>query len=441
MTDPATTPDLHRDVPAVPAEAASSLLVAPGGPLAGEVAIGGAKNSALKIMAATLLAPGTYRLSNVPRIADVEWMTELLAAIGSMVERLDDGTLRLTTQEVVDCAPPDHLVTRMRASTALIGPLLSRCGEVKMAMPGGDDFGQRPVNLHVESLQKMGADVVIEHGAIVARAQRLRGASIAFDYPSVGATETVLLAAATADGETVIDNAAREPEIADLAAFLNRMGARVIGAGSPTIWIRGVAQLGPASHAVVADRVEAATFVCALGAAGGEALLLGARDDHLTQLIRVAGRARVRCAPDSAGLWVQAPIRGAARLAATSVATLPYPGIATDCLPLLIAMLCTADGVSYATENIYTGRFRYITELARLGADIAVDGHHLVVRGVSHLRAGTVTAHDIRAGAAMVIGALAADGPCTVVDAHHIDRGYEQFDAKLSALGVDVRRV
>lgn len=418
--------------------AASTLVVEARGPLSGSIPIGGAKNSALKLMAATLLAPGRHRLTNVPRIADVEWMADVLVALGSTIDWTGPDALEIDTTEELDTEPPVALVGRMRASTALIGPLLARRGEARIALPGGDDFGLRPVNLHFDGLRAMGATVDITDDTIVAKVDRLRGARVRFDYPTVGATETILLAAATADGETVIENAAREPEIADLAAFLNRMGARVLGAGSPTISIRGVEALGTATHEVVSDRVEAATFVCMVGAAGGEVLLVGARDDHLSQLIRVAGRARVRCAPDSAGLWVFA--EPTARLVPTNVATLPYPGIATDYLPMLVAMLSVADGVSYATENIFTGRFRYVAELARLGADITVDGHHMVIRGVPRLQSGIVAAHDIRAGAAMIVAAMAADGPCEITAAHHIDRGYAGIDAKLSALGVDVSR-
>ena len=417
---------------------ASTLVVEARGPLEGSVRIGGAKNSALKLMAASLLSPGRHRLTNVPRIADVEWMADVLVALGSRIDWIGPDALEIDTAEELNSEPPVELVGRMRASTALLGPLLSRCGEARIALPGGDDFGLRPVNLHFDGLRAMGATIDVLDDTIVAKVDRLHGAEVRFDYPTVGATETMLLAAAMAEGETVIENAAREPEIADLAAFLNRMGAQVLGAGSPTIWVSGVESLGTATHEVVADRVEAATFVCLVGAAGGEVLLSGARDDHLAQLIRVAGRAKVRCAPDSAGLWVFA--EPASRLSPTNVATLPYPGIATDYLPMLVAMLTTADGVSYATENIFTGRFRYVAELAGLGADIAVDGHHMIIRGVPELRSGTVVAHDIRAGAAMIVAAMAADGPCEITAAHHIDRGYAGIDAKLSALGVDVAR-
>lgn len=283
-----------------PAASASTLVVEASGPLSGSVRIGGAKNSALKLMAATLLAPGRHRLTNVPRIADVEWMADVLVALGSGIAWTGADALEIDTADELNSEPPVALVSRMRASTALLGPLLSRCGEARIALPGGDDFGLRPVNLHFDGLRAMGATIDVTDDTIVAKVDRLHGAEVRFDYPTVGATETILLAAAMADGDTIIENAAREPEIADLAAFLNRMGAQVLGAGSPTIWISGVETLDSATHEVVADRVEAATFVCLVGAAGGEVLLVGARDDHLAQLIRVAGRARVRCAPDSA---------------------------------------------------------------------------------------------------------------------------------------------
>lgn len=411
------------------------IVIDPIGPLHGEVRISGAKNSALKLMAATVVAPGRHVLRNVPRISDVEWMAEVLRSLGVEVAWEGDGLVLDTSGDLLARAPVE-LVERMRASTALLGPLLSRCGEAHMALPGGDDFGGRPIDLHLQSLESLGASFDIADGLVVGHAARLRGTSVDLEFPSVGATENLMLAAVRAEGRTVIDNAAREPEIADLASFLNRMGAKVLGAGSPTITIEGVEELRPVEHPVVADRIEAATYLCALGAAGGEIRLLGARDDHMTTLIRQLGLIGVRVAPDRDGLWAmrREPMR------ATSVATLPYPGLPTDVLPMMVALLSVAEGTSYATENLFSGRFRYVAELERMGARIEVDGHHMVIEGVPQLIGAQVTAPDIRAGAALVVAALAADGQTTIDQAGHLDRGYDDLDGKLSALGVKVGR-
>jgi UDP-N-acetylglucosamine 1-carboxyvinyltransferase len=385
-------------------------------------------------MAATVLAPGTYTLSNVPRISDVEWMGDVLRAIGLDVELTDGGRLIVESGDDITPEAPDDLVERMRASTALIGPLLARCGEARVAMPGGDDFGVRPIDFHLGGLEALGATFELSHGTIVGHADRLIGSRVVLEYPSVGATESVLLAAVLAEGKTIIDNAAREPEIADLAAFLNRMGAKVIGAGSPTIEIEGVAELHPADHEVIPDRLEAATFLAAVGAAGGEVVVEGARHDHMSQLVRKFGEMGLRISPDSDGLWVMSKERPRP----ISVATLPYPGVATDYLPLLMPLLAIADGTSFATENLFGGRFRYLGELARMGARLDVDGHHVVVDGVEWLSGASVRALDVRAGAGMVIAGLRAEGETTVRDSEHIDRGYENLAGRLSSLGADV---
>jgi len=415
----------------------SHLLVRRSGELSGQIPIEGAKNSVLKLMAATVLAPGVYVMRNVPRISDVDWMGEVLTAIGSSVRWIDDSTLEVTSGETLAPEAPYELVEKMRASTALLGPLLARCGEAHIAMPGGDDFGSRPINLHLDGLEALGATFELLHGTIHGRVDRLVGGRVVLEYPSNGATENLLLAATLADGETTIDNAAREPEIADLAAFLNRMGARVLGAGSSTITVEGVKELHPVDHEVVPDRIEAATYLACVATAGGEVTLVGARDDHMSSIIRKVGDMGVRVSPDSAGLWVMHH----GRLTATDLSTLPYPGIATDVLPLFVAALATADGTSFATENLYGGRFRYAGELARMGADISVDGHHMVIDGVELLSGAKVRATDIRAGAALVVAALRAEGETEIYDAHHIDRGYHRLAEKLSAVGADVTRV
>ena len=415
----------------------SRLLVRPGDPFRGEVTISGAKNSALKLMAASVLAEGRYVLRNVPDIADVGIMGRLLEAMGMTVRRREDAALEIVRGSDVIAEAPYELVERMRASTAVLGPLLAAVGQARVALPGGDDFGSRPIDMHLASLEALGATFELSHGMIEGRADRLVGCEVVLEYPSVGATENLLMAGATAQGTTTVRNAAREPEIADLAAFLNRMGARVLGAGSPTIVIEGVEELRAVEHTVVPDRVEAATFLAALATAGGEVTLKGARADHLDLLIEKMGRMGLRISPEADGIWAMS----SGRPRPIDVATLPYPGIATDYLPMLVAVMCLADGTSYATENVFAGRFRYVGELARMGAQIRVEGHHLVVDGAERLSGAPVRAVDIRAGAAMVIAALAADGETAIHDAGHIDRGYERFVDKMQALGADITRL
>lgn len=406
------------------------------GHLSGSVKIGGAKNSVLKLMAATALAEGRFVLRNVPAIADVECMSDLLASMGMTVTRT--GAHELTIDRPAEIVPeaPYELVERMRASIVVLGPLLARVGRARVAMPGGDDFGPRPIDMHLKGLEQLGASFEFAHGFIEARADTLTGARILLEFPSMGATENALMAAVLAKGTTVIDNAAREPEIADLASFLNRMGAHVLGAGSSTIVVEGVETLSAVDHTVIPDRIEAATFLAALGVAGGEITIEGARPDHMDMLIDKLGEMGMRISPTADGLWAMAP----GRLHSTDVATLPYPGIATDYKPLFVVLLALADGVGIVTENIFSGRFRYVDELVRMGADMRTDAHHVVVRGVEQLSGAPVRAPDIRAGAALVIAGLRADGETVVHGAEHVGRGYEGFVEKLAALGADVRR-
>ena len=413
-----------------------AIVVRPSGPLTGSVPIAGAKNSVLKLMAAALMAPGTHELTNVPDITDVGAMVALVESMGCLVQRRDDR-LTLDVPEHIEPVAPYELVEQFRASIVVLGPLLGRCGRAQVAMPGGDDFGPRPIDMHLAGLEQLGAEFRSEHGYISGQAEHLVGATILLEFPSVGATENLLMASVLAKGVTVIENAAREPEIADLAAFLGRMGASITGAGTSTITVEGVDELSAVEHRVIPDRIEAATFLAALGIAGGEITLEGARADHMDMLIQKLGDMGVRISPDAQGLWA---FRGD-RLKATDVSTLPYPGLATDYKPFLVAMLCLADGVSIVTENLFSGRFRYVDELKRLSADIRTEGHHAVVRGVERLSGAPVKAHDIRAGAALVVAALAAEGETVIADAHHIDRGYDDLVGKLSALGADVERV
>tara|TARA_B100000686_G_scaffold317082_1_gene365536 strand:+ start:1629 stop:2882 length:1254 start_codon:yes stop_codon:yes gene_type:complete len=413
------------------------ILVRPSGPLAGDVKINGAKNSALKLMAACTLAEGTFRLNNVPDITDVRDMSDLLKSLGIIVEGNGTNTLEITNPGNLTPEAPYDLVERMRASIVVLGPLLATYGAARVALPGGDNFGPRPIDMHLRGLETLGAEFQSQHGYIEGRTEGLIGGRIVLEFPSVGATENVMMAAVRAEGETVIENAAREPEIADLASFLNRMGAKILGAGTSTILIEGVEKLVAVEHAVIPDRIEAATYLAATGIAGGEVNLIGARSDHMDMLCQKVGEMGMRISTDSNGLWVMAN----QDLNSVDLATLPYPGIATDYKPFLVAMLAVASGVGIVTENLFSGRFRYIDELVRMGADIRTEGHHAVIRGVKNLSGAPVRAHDIRAGAALVVAALKADGETEIRDPEHIDRGYEKLVENLCSLGADIQRV
>jgi UDP-N-acetylglucosamine 1-carboxyvinyltransferase len=418
----------------------SSIVVRAAGPLRGTVAIGGAKNSVLKLMAGALLAEGRYELHNVPAIADVCTMADLLGALGARVDRPAPGVLRIETPAELVPEAPYELVERIRASILVLGPLLARCGRARVSMPGGDDFGARPIDMHLAGLEALGATFELRHGYLEGRLDRLRGTTVSLPFPSVGATENIVMAAVAAVGTTVLENAAREPEIVDLCRFLSSMGARISGAGTPTVTIEGVpvGQLHPPvqPHAVVADRVEAATYVAAAGVTGGEVELLGVNPATMGMLLRKCTDMGMVVTETPLGVAVKAP----ARLHAVDVQTLPYPGVATDYKPLITAMLATAEGVGVVTENLFAGRFRYVEELVRMGADIRTDSHHAVVRGVVRLSGAPVRAHDIRAGASLVVAALAADGETVVAEAHHLDRGYEDLVGKLRGVGADIGR-
>src|SRR6202161_3205595 len=424
--------------PAAILEAVDEIVVQPNGPLRGTVSAGGAKNSALKLMAACLLAEGRTVLSNVPRISDVDTMSEVLRGIGARVERLDNGDVSVTTPAEGELVPsgPYELFERMRASVVVLGLLLARCGSVRVPLPGGDDFGDRPINFHLSGLTAMGARFESSHGEVrgMVPGGRLVGTRVVLEYPSHTATDNLLMAAVLAKGTTVIENAAKEPEVADLASMLRDMGAVVRGAGTSRIEIEGVESLRPARHAVVADRVVAATYLAAVGMAGGEVTIADARPEHMEMLLRKVEQMGVSTDMGPHGLRAGAQ----ERLLAADVATLPYPGVATDYSPLLVAMLTVSDGVGILTENLFSGRFRYVEELRRMGADIRTEGHPAVVRGVPRLSGARVRAPDIRAGVALVLAGLVADGETTVTGAHHIGRGYQDLVGDLRALGAEV---
>ena len=406
--------------------------------LSGEVLVPGAKNSVLKLMAATLLAEGEYRLTNVPDIADVATMCELLTALGMSTQRVSAHELVLVNSGGITPIAPFELVDRIRASINLLGPLLGKYGHVDIAMPGGDDFGSRPIDLHVAGLEAMGAVFDLNRDGVKATATHLHGAEITLTFPSVGATENILMAAVLADGVTIIDNAAREPEIGDLCSMLNKMGAKIAGVGTGKMTITGVMpnELHSVDHEVINDRVQAATYIAAVAVAGGDVFVRGARAEHMEMLLNRYAEMGVSITPQVDGLRVVATDR----LRAIDFSTLPYPGIATDYKPLLVGMLSVASGTGIATENLYPGRFRYVDELQKLGADIRIDGHHAVIRGVEQLVGASVNAPDIRAGAALVVAGLVASGETVINDIHHIDRGYDDLVGKLGALGALVTR-
>jgi UDP-N-acetylglucosamine 1-carboxyvinyltransferase len=421
-------------------------IVTANGPLSGTVRAGGAKNSILKLMAACLLAEGTHVLTNVPRIADVDIMAEVLGAMGVTVVRGDgpDELLVTTPADVVPEAPHE-LVEKMRASVVVLGPLLAKHGWARVSMPGGDDFGPRPIDMHLRALESMGAAFESAHGYVEGRVDstvaghpRLVGNRVVLEYPSHTGTDNVIMAATLAKGTTVIENAAREPEVRDLAEFLNSMGARITGAGTSRIEVEGVEALHPARHRVIPDRLVVATFLVAAGLAGGEVVVEDGRPEHMDMLIRKLTAAGIRITQEPEGLRAE---RGPNdRLSAVDVATLPYPGFATDYKPLLVTLLTVAEGVGIVTENLFFGRFRYVEELRRMGADVRTEGHHAVVRGVERLSGAPVRAFDVRAGAALVLAGLVADGETVITDAHHVDRGYEDLDGKLASLGAHVVR-
>jgi UDP-N-acetylglucosamine 1-carboxyvinyltransferase len=416
------------------------LRVTGGARLAGRVEVGGAKNSVLKLMAAALLATGETMIGNLPAISDVLIMHELLERLGCQVGETGDGVVdqvRITVPDQPAWEAPYELVRKIRGSICVLGPLLARTGLAKVALPGGDAIGSRPLDMHFAGLERMGADVRVEHGYVLAEAAELRGATIWLDFPSVGATENILTAAVLAKGGTVIDNAAREPEIVDLCRMLVSMGAQIDGIGSSTLEITGVDELSPTTHHAVADRIVAGTWAMAAVATRGDVTVLGPDAAHLEialdKLVRAGADVDVRA--DGFRISI------ADRPRSFDVVTLPYPGLASDLQPQAIALLSVSEGTAMITENIFEARFMFCDEIARMGADVRTDGHHAVVRGRERLSGAPVRATDIRAGAGLVIAGLVAEGITEVAEIHHIDRGYVRFDEKLRSLGADVVRV
>ena len=407
-----------------------------GTPLRGEVTISGAKNSVLKLMAASLLATGKTTITNVPDIADVDIMADLLTRLGCTVVRSQSQVSIDVPQTPAHRADYD-LVRKMRASINVLGPLVARVGEAEVALPGGDAIGSRGLDFHIKGLEALGAKAHIEHGYVVAEAPHgLTGAVIDLDFPSVGATENIMTAAVLAKGVTTIDNAAREPDLVDLGEFLISMGANIQGLGSPTITITGVSVLKPTTHATIPDRIITGTWAFAAAMTRGDITIHGARAEHLELPLEKLASAGAIVTTTADGIRVRMDVRPQA----IDVATLPYPGFPTDLLPMVIALNSIADGHSLVTENVFESRFMFVNELSRLGAQISVDGHHASIEGVPELSGAPVEAHDIRAGAGLILAALVSDGESTIDQAFHVDRGYPNFAEQLQSLGAKVTR-
>lgn len=410
-----------------------------GARLLGAVAVGGAKNSALKLMALALLAEGQTVISNVPEILDVDIMVELLTRLGCTVEH-DFETRRVSIDvPAVPLHRADYdLVRKMRASINVLGPLVARCGQAEVALPGGDAIGSRGLDFHVDGLKRLGAQIKVEHGFVVATApDGLRGAEIYLEFPSVGATENLVTAAVLANGQTTIDNAAREPEINDICQMLISMGAQIEGVGTHTLKVTGVRSLTPVAHTVVPDRVIAGTWAIAAAMTRGDIEIRNASAEHLAIPLEKLVEAGAIITAQESGFRVVMQDRPRA----VDVSTLPYPGFPTDLQPMMIALNSIASGNAMVTENVFEGRFMFVNEMLRLGADIKTDGHHAIIHGRERLSAAPVTATDIRAGAALVLAGLVSEGETIVEDAFHVDRGYPNFAEDLCNLGADVRRI
>jgi UDP-N-acetylglucosamine 1-carboxyvinyltransferase len=410
-----------------------------GARLVGEVDVVGAKNSVLKLMAAALLAEGTTTLTNCPDILDVPLMADALRSLGCEVV-LEGDVARITTPQELSYHADSEAMGKLRASICVLGPLVGRCKRAVVALPGGDAIGSRPLDMHQSGLEKLGAKTWIEHGCIVAEAEGLHGAQIWLDFPSMGATENILMAAVLANGTTVIDNAAREPEIVDLCLMLNQMGANIEGAGTSTLTVHGVQELKPTEHRVIGDRIVGATWGFAAVMTRGDVRVRGVNPHHLDlvlEKLRMAG-AEVTVY-EGADEGFRVVMEG--RPKAVDFVTLPYPGFATDNQPFAIALSTVSEGTAMITENLFEARFRFIDEMIRLGADARTDGHHAVIRGVEKLSSAPVWASDIRAGAGLVLAGLCADGATEVYEIFHIERGYPGFVENLRKLGADVERV
>ncbi len=413
-----------------------SMIIQGGQRLRGEVRISGAKNAALPILAATLLGKGTCTLVNVPQVVDVLTMSKVLTQLGAAVDAHGDR-FTVSFNAITSCQAPYELVKTMRASVLVLGPLVARWGEAVVSLPGGCAIGARPINLHLTALERMGAEVVIEHGNVRARVKgRLKGARIYFDLPTVTGTENIMMAACLAEGTTVLENAAREPEVSDLAQFLAKRGARISGAGTDVITIEGVQDLHAADHEIVPDRIEAGTYLLAGAMTGGDVRVERCRPDHCEAPVAKLSEAGADLTVEKEAIRV----RATGRLRSVDVKTLPYPGFPTDMQAQMMALMTVARGISVITETVFESRFIHVLELQRMGADIRIEGNHAVVSGIERLSGAPVMASDLRASACLVLAGLAAEGETRVDRVYHLDRGYERLDAKLTGLGAQVTR-
>ncbi|HLO26118.1 MAG TPA: UDP-N-acetylglucosamine 1-carboxyvinyltransferase [Geobacteraceae bacterium] len=412
------------------------LIIKGGRKLSGDVTVSGSKNSSLPIFCSTILAPGMNEISNVPFLRDINTTIKVLESLGARVEG-NGNIVRIDTTDVNNVEATYDLVKTMRASVLVLGPLLARHGRARVSLPGGCAIGARPIDQHLKGLKALGAEIKLEHGYVEAKAKRLKGARVNFDISTVGGTEHLMMAAATAAGETILENAAREPEIVDLATILNKMGARIEGAGTDTIRIAGVSELRPVSHRVMPDRIEAGTFMIAAAITGGDIRISGMQLEHLDALVFKLQDAGVEIINKDNVVRVKGP----RKIRSVNIKTRPYPGFPTDMQAQFMALMCVADGASVISENIFENRFMHISELLRFGADIVVEGNTATVKGVKRLSGAPVMATDLRASASLILAGLAADNTTEVSRIYHLDRGYEAIEKKLAGLGADIIRV
>jgi UDP-N-acetylglucosamine 1-carboxyvinyltransferase len=411
------------------------IIIIGGEKLRGDVHVSGAKNASLPVMVSALLAPGWSTFKNVPNLVDIKTIKKLLRNLGAKIE--GEGTVRINTEDISNCEAPYDLVKTMRASVLVLGPLVARMGVARVSLPGGCAIGARPVNLHIKALQDLGAEVELKDGYVEARARRLKGTTIYFDIPTVTGTENIMMAACLADGTTLLKNAAREPEVVNLADVLNDMGAKIAGAGTDIIRIDGVEQMHPVEARVIPDRIEAGTFMIAVGMTGGDVRIMGCEPVHveaLTQKLRDAG---MEITPFDGG------IRAAAKkkIKSVDIKTLPYPGFPTDLQAQMMALMSVANGLSVITETVFENRFMHVSELMRMGANILIHGNSAMVKGIPKLKGAPVMATDLRASASLILAGLAAEGKTELSRVYHIDRGYQEIEKKFSAIGANIKRV
>ena len=411
------------------------IIIVGGEKLRGDVQISGAKNASLPVMVSSLLAPGWSTFFNVPNLVDIKTIKKLLGNLGAKIE--GEGTVRINTEGINNCEAPYDLVKTMRASVLVLGPLVARLGMARVSLPGGCAIGARPVNLHIKALQDLGAEVELRDGYVEAKARRLKGATIYFDIPTVTGTENIMMAACLADGTTLLKNAAREPEVVNLADVLNGMGAKITGAGTDIIRIDGVEQMHPVEAAVIPDRIEAGTFMIAVGMTGGDVRIMGCEPVHveaLTQKLRDAG---MEITPFDGGIRATAK----KKIKSVDIKTLPYPGFPTDLQAQMMALMSVANGLSVITETVFENRFMHVSELMRMGADILIHGNSAMVKGIPKLKGAPVMATDLRASASLILAGLAAEGTTELSRVYHIDRGYQEIEKKFSAIGANIKRV